>query len=254
MRARREVIVSAGAIDSPQLLLLSGIGPADQLQQQSIPVVADLPGVGANLQDHLRVTLSFESITNWGPADGSMGAMSALFMHARPSSGTKSPNLQLYWNESTDRCWLWQSLGLPESRGKISLRSADPLAKPIIRANYLQRENDMRALVKGVEFIHDLVESASVAKMVGGELGEIRGRARARDKIRQEADTIFHPVGTCKMGADRAAVVDAQLRVRGVSGLRVADASIMPTITNGNTNAPSIMIGEKAADLIRREA
>lgn len=262
--ARREVVVCAGVVDSPQLLMLSGVGPADHLRQHGIPVKVDLPGVGQNLQDHLNIPLMYKP----GPAAGRVNdriGTTGLFVRTEDGLESASPDLQIFAFEVVVT---QEAFGLkpgplyfcvaclvrPQSIGSISLRSSDPIAAPVIRANYLQSERDLRVLVRGVELLRQLTRSGPLSRLLEGEL--MPGPAcitadQIEAVVRQSATTNFHPVGTCKMGHDPMAVVDDRLRVRGVEGVRVADASIMPAIVNGNTNAPSIMIGEKAAAMIR---
>jgi choline dehydrogenase len=264
VRARREVIVCAGVVDSPQLLMLSGIGPADHLRQHGIPVQADLPGVGQNLQDHLNITLIYKPGPDAGSINDRIGTC-GLFARIEEGLEAASPDLQIFAFEVVVT---QEGFGLkpgplyfcsaclvrPQSRGSISLRSPDPIASPVIRANYLQSERDLRVLTAGVELLRRLARSRPLARLLEGEL--VPGPAfvtadQIEAAVRQSAGTNFHPVGTCKMGHDLMAVVDDRLRVHGVEGVRVADASIMPTIVSGNTNAPCIMIGEKAAAMIR---
>jgi choline dehydrogenase len=276
----REVILCGGAINSPQLLLLSGIGPADQLRALDLPVVVDLPGVGQNLQDHLDVAVAYRCTepisvgTIYAAAEleyryfrkgplSSNGPEAGGFLKIR--SGARAPDLQFHFSPGwsvgfgTDRpaghgFALWPALLLPESRGYLTLRSPDPLAPPLIEPNYLASEADLDLLVQGVKLARTLARTQAFAPFLGAPLqpGElVRSDAEIRAYIRSAASTVYHPVGTCKMGVDPLAVVDPRLRVYGVEGLRVADASIMPTIVNGNTNAPAIMIGEKLADLIK---
>jgi choline dehydrogenase-like flavoprotein len=263
-RARREVIVCAGAVDSPQLLMLSGIGPAEHLKRHGIPVKVDLAGVGQNLQDHLNITLIYKPSAAAGAINDRIGT-SGLFLRTENGLQSAAPDLQLFALEVVVR---QEAFGLkpgplyfctaclvkPQSVGSISLASADPLAAPIIRANYLQCERDLGGLTDGVELLRRLTRTDPLARLLEFELlpgPDYRTANEIKAVIRQSATTNFHPVGTCKMGYDEVAVVDPKLRVHGVEGLRVADASIMPTIVNGNTNAPCIMIGEKAADMIR---
>ena len=251
---RREVIISAGAIDSPQLLMLSGIGPADHLREHGIQVELDLPGVGRNLQDHpcLSHLFAAKEISNGSyPCGG-------LFMHSSYGPRLSSPDLQLIAYSFVDAAGnpvfsFFPTLARPQSIGTITLASADPRDAPLIRANYLQSGRDLQALCEGVEISRQMARHKAFAELLVSELPPFRDARERRDieaAVRQTTSTMFHPVGTCKMGHDHLAVVDPQLRVHGVEGLRVADASIMPTIVNGNTNAPCIMIGEKAAQLI----
>jgi choline dehydrogenase len=278
--ANREVILCGGAINSPQLLLLSGIGPADQLRALDIPVVEDLPGVGRNLQDHLDVAVAYRCTepisvgTIYAAAEleyryfrkgplASNGPEAGGFLTTRTDLPT--PDLQFHFSPGwsvgfgADRpeghgFALWPALVLPESRGYLALRSADPLAPPLIEPNYLASEADMEVLVQGVKIARKLAETHAFAPFAGEAIqpgAAVQSDADIRAYIRANASTVYHPTGTCKMGIDPLAVVDPQLRVYGVEGLRVADASIMPTIVNGNTNAPAIMIGEKLAEILK---
>ena len=294
VRAEREVILSAGTVNSPQILLLSGIGPPEELEPHGIEVVHDLPGVGRNLQDHVDCVLSWECrepITLYRDLRADrLGASivrgmvfgegiattfpyeAGAFLKTRP--GLVAPDIQLHFMPALEKTanlhfpnpfkrdpveanhGLTVRVGpiVPESRGTVTLRSADPAAPPRIQPNYLEREADLRTMVAGVRMVRDLMGQPALDRYRGRELAP--GEERQTDReieawLRASAMTTFHPVGTCKMGIDPMAVVDARLRVHGLAGLRVADASIMPIITSGNTNAPAIMIGEKAAELLR---
>jgi choline dehydrogenase len=259
----QEVILSAGAFDSPKLLMLSGIGSAEHLQALGIPVVVDLPGVGQNLQDHLATPVAHQATQDFQPAATSNIAEAGLFLHTE-SNLHAAPDIQLFFGPV-----LWAPpayarsgsgfastpcLNHPESRGSVSLRSASPNDSPVIRLNYLQSESDVQKLVAGIKIIRQLFNSNAFDEFRGEEVApgaDVTSDEALQAYVREVCDTIHHPVGTCKMGTDPMAVVDPELRVYGVDGLRVVDASIMPTITTGNTNAPTIMIGEKAADLIK---
>jgi choline dehydrogenase len=283
-RAEAEVILSGGSINSPQLLLLSGIGPADELRRVGVAPHHDLAGVGKNLQDHLMVSVgslctkpvsleSAESLPNFlryiffksGPLVSNV-AEAGLFLRTRPE--LRVPDLQLlfgpayYVNHGLTRLrkhafGFGPTVITPESRGSVTLRSANPLDAPAIRANYLSSDADLRTLVEGVSLARRIAATKAFDPYRGEEMTP--GKQIARDDeiaefIRAESQTLYHPVGTCKMGTDALAVVDAMLRVHGIAGLRVVDASVMPKIIAGNTNAPTIMIAEKAAEMIRADA
>jgi choline dehydrogenase len=255
-RASREVILCAGVVDTPKLLMLSGIGPADHVKAIGVPVTLDLPGVGKNLQDHLKLSLRWNGT---GELPGST-VTAGLFARSNPTLAGTPPDLQFYVGrglETPDRfITITVSLVRPESRGEIRLRSADPLARPIIQPNYLQEQADVDALVKGARLTRYFGEAESYEPLRGDEIEP--GPAAKSDAdlaafVRRASDTIFHPAGTCKMGpeADGMAVVDLQLRVRGIQGLRIADASIMPEVVNTTPHAACVMIGEKISELIK---
>jgi choline dehydrogenase len=290
VRASREVVLSAGAIQSPQLLMLSGVGDANALRAVGIEVIRDLPGVGKNLQDHLDVlvvhtcTRPVSSGLTWRNfARGAIelaryvtrgvgmltmvGAEGGGFVKSTP--GEPLPDVQFHFNplrlsnHGLDLRFLFgdgYSLHVcnlrPKSRGEIRLSSADPLARPEIHANYLSdpEGDDLRRMVDGVKLARRVLAAPAFDPYRGVEL---RPEPRCdtddaiRAFVRRHAGTIYHPVGTCRMGADPLAVVDAELRVHGVQGLRVVDASVMPLLVGGNTNAPTVMIAEKASDLIK---
>lgn len=261
----QEVVLSAGVFDSPKLLLLSGIGNANHLHTLDIPVIADLPGVGQNLQDHPLVGIGYQStqaLPQLAPTSNLVEA--GLFVHS--SSNKTTPDLQFLFSPalwvgsatSHDIPGITLILGLvkPQSRGSVTLQSGNAATPPVIQVNYLQQEADLQALVNGIKIARQLAHANAFAEIMGTELApglDVTSDAAIAAYIRQAVNTFWHPVGTCKMGTDPMAVVDSELRVHGVEGLRVVDASIMPTITTGNTNAPTIMIGEKAAALIKAE-
>ncbi|RCJ32629.1 choline dehydrogenase [Nostoc punctiforme NIES-2108] len=267
----QEVILSAGVFDSPKLLMLSGIGNAEHLLSLNIPVVADLPGVGENLHDHPLVAVGYKS-TQALPAIASTSNLveAGLFIHSGKSKES-APDLQflfspVLWGSSDSApdvsgSTLICCLINPQSRGTVTLQSANPTDSPTIRVNYFQQEADLQVLVEGIKIARQIAHSGDFGEVLGEEVAPgsdiisdetlAQPNAGIAAYIRQTATTYWHPVGTCKMGSDSLAVVDAQLRVHGVEGLRVVDASVMPTILSGNTNAATIMIGEKAADLIK---
>ena len=254
-RAGREVLLSAGVIDSPQLLMLSGIGPADHLKANGIAVVADVPGVGQNLQDHLKLSIRWTGKTELPGSTVTAG----MFTRSDPGALGTIPDLQFYVGrglETPDRfVTITVSLVRPQSRGEVRLRSSDPTAAPVIRGNYLQEQADVDVLVKGVKLARWFGEADAYEPLRAEEIDP--GRAVKSDAdlaafARRACDTIYHPAGTCRMGpaTDTAAVVDPALRVRGVDGLRIADASVMPEVVNATTHAACVMIGEKAALLV----
>jgi choline dehydrogenase len=283
-QAAREVVLCAGTIGSPQLLMLSGIGPAAALSALGIAVVADLPGVGQNLQDHIAggatyqcrqpVSLaSAESLGNLarylvfgrGPLTSNVGEALAFI---RTREGLAAPDLELIFapayfmehgaaNPPGHGFTVGAMLLRPQSRGSITLRSRDPAAAPVIRPNYLSAPADLAALIAGVRYVRRLVATDAFARYRGEEVwpgSALVADGPLGDFIRERCESLYHPVGTCKMGGDPMAVVDERLRVRPVTGLRVADASIMPTIIGGHTHAAAVMIGEKAADMIAADA
>jgi choline dehydrogenase len=262
-----EVILSAGAFDSPKLLMLSGIGDAEYLRSLGIPVVADLPGVGQNLQDHILVTVVQQTTQDIHPAIASNGIEAGLFLHSE-GDVEAAPDLQFFcgpilfppsaYAPSDSGFTGAVCLTHPQNIGSVSLRSIDPKDAPMIRMNYLQSRSDVQKLVAGITLIRKLFQTSAFDEFRGEEVApgaNVTSDEALVTYIRDSCSTVWHPVGTCKMGTDLMtdpmAVVDPELRVHGVEGLRVVDASIMPTITTGNTNAPTIMIGEKGADLIK---
>ena len=261
VRVRREVILSAGVIESPKLLLLSGIGPADSLKRVGVTPLVDSPDVGANLHDHPRVSLRWVARQPLAPSSVSAG----LFVHSRVRDASRSeaggtaPDLQFYVGRGLDVVdqfvTLTVALSVPRSRGSLALRSANATDSPIIRPGYFTEASDLEALVAGVRLARALIGTKAYAQLRGEAVdpkGTEQGPDAVRAYVRRAADTIFHPVGTCRMGADVRSVVDPQLRVRGVAGLRVADASVMPVTVNSQTHAACLLIGERAAEFIRR--
>ena len=281
VRAAREVVLAGGAVNSPQLLLLSGIGPADELREAGVEPVVDLPGVGRNLLDHLAVgvvvrtsrtdtLLAAETpgqLVRYLLARRGMLTSNVAEAHAfvRSAPDVAEPDLELLYapvpfldhgrqappgHGYTVGVILLQ----PASSGTIRLASDDPLAPPLIDPDYLAEPDDVRLVVVGMKRAVELLDTPPLSDVVGAYV-KPETRPRTDDDyvaaIRSGAETLYHPVGTCRMGTDELAVVDPELRVRGVEGLRVADASVMPTPVRGHTNAPTIMVGEKASDLLR---
>ena len=291
VRARREVILAGGTFGSPQLLQLSGIGPGEELKRLGIPVVNDLPGVGNNLQDHIDYVQSWrvpnDTETVGISLRGAVKLARAIFEWNRKRTGLVTttygtagaflrsspefpvPDLQLIFvialvDDHARKLHMGHGISChvdvlrPYSRGTVGLDSTDPRDPPRIDPNFLSDERDLKLLVKGAQVQQRIIESRPFDRLRGKMLYPTRidDPADIEKDIRRRADTQYHPIGTCKMGpdSDPTAVVDARLRVRGVDALRVADASIMPTIVGGNTNAATIMIAEKAVDLIRENA
>ncbi len=287
VRARREVLLAAGALQSPQLLMLSGIGPAEHLRERGIAVEHDLPGVGRNLHDHVDVVAVLDAphlsdlfglslrgavnllrgVNEWRRER--KGLLTTNFAEAggfvRSDESVARPDLQFHFvvgklvdhgrktvfghGYSCHVCLLH-----PKSRGSIELASADPFAAPLIDPNFLAERDDVDRLVRGFKAMRRILAQPALAAHGARELAASAGAqsdAEIERFIRAHADTIYHPVGSCRMGRGPLDVVDAELRVHGVDALRVVDASVMPQIVSGNTNAPTIMIAEKAADLIR---
>ena len=284
LRPGGEVILSAGAIGSPQILQLSGIGPGALLQNFGIEVVKNLDGVGANLQDHLQIRTVYEVnvptlneeinslfgrmmigmqyvFARAGPM--SMGA-SQVCIFARSNDHVETPDIQYHFQPlSADKPGIEMhpfpgvTLSVcqlrPESRGRIEIISSDPKTYPAIHPNYLSAERDCQTAIDALKFTRRLVKTEALKSYIVREHlpgPGVETDEQLLDSARNIAQTIYHPTSTCKMGTDPMSVVDERLRVHGISGLRVADASIMPTITSGNTNAPTIMIAEKAADMV----
>ena len=286
-RARREVVLCGGAINSPQLLMLSGIGPAAQLAQHGIAVVHDLPGVGQNLQDHysapiklkarLPVTVNDVMLSNikklkvgaqyymfrTGPL-AMISSPAALFAKTRPELATPDIKCSISpFSADRPQDGLHKFSGFtviayqlrPESRGEIKLKSANPADPPAMVPNYLADPVDQQTIVDGLKLCRRILGHPSIARFVAEEFqpgAAVRSDAELLAYARQRGGTVYHPTSTCKMGIDAMAVVDPELRVLGVEGLRVADASVMPTVISGNTNAATIMIGEKLADIVRQ--
>lgn len=290
VRAQREVLLCAGALQSPQILMLSGVGPGAHLRQLGITVLHDLPGVGTNLHDHVDVVLGVDAphlkdlfglsavgvwrtlgaINEWrrhrnGPLTTNF-AEAGGFIKSSPALAT--PDLQLHFvigklvdhgrktvfghGYSCHVCLL-----RPSSRGTLKLASADPMAAPLIDPNFFGHPDDMPRMVAGFKLMRHILSQPALAGLGGREMASSAGArsdAEIEAFIRQYADTIYHPVGSCRMGSGPLDVVDAELRVHGLQGLRVVDASMMPSIVSGNTNAPVIAVAEKAADLIKAAA
>jgi choline dehydrogenase len=285
VRAAREVILSAGSLQSPQLLQLSGIGPAELLRRHGIGVVHDLPGVGQNLQDHLQfrlmyrvsrpITTNDDLRTLAGQAriglkwltrgTGPLGIginQGGLFTRILP--GSRTPDIQFHFatlsaEQAGGKPHPWSGCTFsvcqlrPESRGNVEIRSADPLQPPAMRPNYLSTEKDRICAVEAIKYARKLAATDALKPYLESEYkpgASVRSDDEILEFARENGATIFHPTGTCKMGSDRMAVTDAGLRVRGIAGLRVVDCSIMPTLVSGNTHAPAVMIAEKASDMI----
>ena len=284
IEAAKEVIICAGAVQSPQLLMLSGVGPADHLRQHGITVIADRPEIGRNLQDHLDVTVIHKMtkklsayskqaglkkiavglnylLRKQGPGRDNF-LQAGAFLKSR--EGLDRPDLQLHYVNAIMMEHGRQQMNMdgftihacqlrPESRGTITLNSADPFDHPAIDPNYLATEEDRRAIRESVKICRDIARQEAFSGFRGDEIlpgPGVQSDADIDAFVRETGETIYHPVGTVRMGIDDAAPVDGDLRVRGVTGLRVVDASVMPTLIGGNTNAPTIMVAEKAADLI----
>jgi len=291
VRAAREVVVSAGTINSPQLLELSGIGQPDRLRSLGIDVCHALPGVGENLRDHYaprtrwsigakRITfndrgrglgLVWQALRYAALGQGMLGMVAApIRAFVRSREGLEAPDVLLGWvpmltepgpkgprisRQAGVTCYAHPMR--PESKGHIHIASSDPRRPPAINFNFLSSPIDAEITVRAVRIARAVMTAPAMGPMRVTEIAPGASRttdAEILDWVKQAAETTYHPVGTCKMGSDAMAVVDAQLRVHGIAGLRVADASIMPTLTSGNTNAPSIMIGEKAADMVLNHA
>ena len=290
LKATREVLLCAGALQSPQLLMLSGIGPGAHLRQHGIAVAHDLPGVGQHLHDHIDVVQAFNApklteLFGMSPK-GAINAIKGILEWRRSRSGMlttnfaeaggfiksqaseNTPDLQLHFaiaklvdhgrktvlghGYSCHVCLL-----RPLSRGSLTLASPDPAAAPRIDPNFLAERDDVDRLVRGFKLMRRIMQQPALAQHGAVEFpasAAAQSDAQIEQFIRNNADTVYHPVGSCRMGAGALDVVDHELRVHGMQGLRVVDASIMPRVVSGNTNAPTIMIGEKAADLIKAAA
>ncbi|MBV8379195.1 MAG: GMC family oxidoreductase N-terminal domain-containing protein [Paucibacter sp.] len=288
LRARREVLVCAGAFHSPQLLMVSGIGPGAQLAAQGIPVVHELPGVGQNLQDHPDFIFGFAArsldLVGFTPAGlWRMGGQTLRYLRTREGmlgsnfaecggflrsdSALPAPDLQLHFvvalvEDHARKLHMAHGFSChvcllrPHSRGQVQLASAHMRDAPLIDPAFFADERDVDGMVKGFKLVRRLMDAPALASRRHADLftADVKTDDDIRAVLRQRVDTVYHPVGTCKMGVDEQAVVDPQLRVRGIDGLRVIDASIMPTLIGGNTNAPTIAIAEKAVDLIWQAA
>ena len=288
--AEREVMVCGGAINSPQLLQLSGIGRGDYIKKWGLDVVADLPGVGENLQDHLDILSHYECtqpvtdarhmmgpfgwgfikqaliLTQWGlmrsGPGNDIGLAALSFM--KTEENLDLPDIQMHFigallkdhgkTKPDQHCFSNHVCVLrPESRGYIALKSLDPNVQPLIQPNYLSAQKDLDVMGKGVKMSREVINQKAFDQYRGAELNpgpDVQTDKEIEEFVRANAETIYHPVGTCKMGSDEFAVVDDKLRVRGVESLRVVDASVMPTLIGGNTNAPTIMIADKISDHI----
>jgi len=284
VRARKEVILSASSFNSPKLLMLSGIGPADHLKEHGIEVVHDLPGVGRNLQDHLEVWVQQEctrniTLNSWlGPLAKAWIGANWLFLkrglgtsnqfesngYIRSRAGMKYPDIQFHFLAGAiayDGSSAFKGHGFqvhlgankPKSRGWVKLKSADPEAPPEIVFNYFAEEEDKEAFRAGLRWTREIFAQPALDEYRGKEVSpgpDVQTDEQIDQWLAETAETAYHPAGSCRMGTDAMAVVDPECRVHGVRNLRVVDSSIMPTVTNGNLNAPTIMIGEKAADHI----
>jgi choline dehydrogenase len=288
-RARKEILISSGAYNSPQLLQLSGVGPADLLRQHGIDVVLDAPGVGHDLQDHMQVrvvmrcsqNITLNDIVNnpfrkimagvqyaalrKGPLTIAAGTAGAFF---KTNPRLATPDIQIHFLPfSTDKMGeeLHAFSGFtasvcqlrPESRGSLRIKSADPAVPPEIRINYLASEVDRSANVEGLKILRKILHAPALKPYVTEEVepgAKVASDEQLLSYCRQRGSTIYHPTSTCRMGSDPLAVVDQRLRVRGIEGLRVIDGSIMPDLVSGNTNAVIIMIAEKASQMILEDA
>ncbi|KVD89730.1 glucose-methanol-choline oxidoreductase [Burkholderia stagnalis] len=285
LRARREIVLAAGAFQTPQLLMLSGVGPAAELARVGIRTLADLPGVGRNLQDHPDFIFGYRtrSVDTLGvSAGGGLRMLRELLRFRRERRGMltsnfaegggflktraelDAPDIQLHFvvalvDDHARRLHTGHGMSChvcllrPRSRGAVTLQSADPLAAPRIDPAFFDDPRDLDDMVAGFKLTRRLMQAPALAGWITRDqfTANVTTDDEIRDVLRQRTDTVYHPVGTCRMGRDALAVVDPQLRVRGLQGLRIVDASVMPTLIGGNTNAPTIMIAEKAVDLMR---
>ncbi|MFZ6654930.1 GMC family oxidoreductase [Undibacterium sp. TJN19] len=285
LKARREVLLAAGAFQTPQLLMLSGVGKGTALQALGIPVVHDLPGVGQNLQDHPDFVFKYraKSLDLLGVSAGGSLRMAREFWRYQQqrrgmltSNGAEgggflktdasltAPDIQLHFvmamlDDHARKLHLGHGYSChvcllrPKSVGELTLASADPMATPLINPRFLEHPDDLESMVRGFKLTRKLMDAPALvaARTSDFQTANVHSDDEIRAVLRQTCDTVYHPIGTCKMGTDDMAVVDPQLRVHGMEGLRVVDASIMPALIGGNTNAPTMMIGEKAADMIR---
>ncbi|MEM1195792.1 MAG: GMC oxidoreductase, partial [Pseudomonadota bacterium] len=285
LHARRGVILCAGAFNSPQILMLSGIGPADHLKQNGIDIVMDKPAVGSHLQDHIDYVSSWETTSDvpiGRTLKGTLRMAGAMIEHRRKRTGpmatpyaesggfwtvmpdAPSPDIQWHFvpavledhgreGVTAHGFSLHACVLRPESRGTVRLGSRDAGAAPVIDPNFLDDERDIATMRAGVRLSHRIASAPALQAFGPTDRHpvDLEDDSALDNQIRNRADTVYHPVGTCRMGADADAVVDPQLKVRGLDGLWIADASVMPKIVSGNTNAPSIMIGERCADFMK---